>query len=77
MFGRSDGIRFTHSPSGGGYNAELQTTNPAWDFQFIIPSYDVGKEYGFRARAVYRERCARQEVVQECVTWRKSLASAP
>jgi hypothetical protein len=77
MFDRSDGIRFTHSPSGGGYNAELQTTNPAWDFQFIIPSYDVGKEYGFRARAVYRERCARQEVVQECVTWRKSLASAP
>ena len=31
MFDRTDGIRFTHSPSGGGTNAERQTTNPAWD----------------------------------------------
>jgi hypothetical protein len=29
MFDRSAGIRFTHSPSGGGSDAELQTTNPA------------------------------------------------
>ena len=74
MFDRNDGIRLSHSPSGGGYNAELQTTNPAWDFQFIIPAYDVGKEYGFRARAVYRERCSRQEVMQEFANWRKLLS---
>lgn len=29
MFDRTDGIRFTHSPSGGGGNAALKTTNPA------------------------------------------------
>jgi hypothetical protein len=75
MFDRSDGIRFTQSPSGGGLDQESQTTNPAWDFQFIIPAYDVLREYGFRARAVYRARCSRQEVVQEFTNWRKSLAA--
>ena len=70
---RSDGIRFSHSPSGGGDNAELQTTNPAWDFQFIIPTYEVMRDYGFRARAVYRDRCSREELVKEFTTWRKSL----
>jgi hypothetical protein len=75
MFDRSAGIRLSHSPSGGGFNKELQTTNPAWDFQFIIPAYDVLKDYGFRARAVYRERCSRQEVMQEFTNWRNSLAA--
>ena len=75
LFDRSEGIRLTHSPSGGGFNAELETTNPAWDFQFIIPTYEVLQEYGFRARAVYRERCSRHEVLQEFADWRKSLAS--
>jgi hypothetical protein len=72
MFDRSEGIRITHSPSGGGYDAALQTTNPAWDFQFIIPAYDVLQEYSFRARVVYRGQCTRQEVVQEFTDWRKS-----
>jgi hypothetical protein len=73
MFSRSEGIRLAHSPSGGGHNRELQTTNPAWDFQFIIPDYDVMKEYGFHARAVYRERCSRNEVFDEFMRWRRSL----
>lgn len=46
MFDRADGIRMSHSPSGGGNNAEYQTTNPAWDFQFIVLNYDVMKPYG-------------------------------
>jgi hypothetical protein len=75
MFDRSAGIRFTHSPSGGGYHAASQTTNPAWDFQFIIPTYDVLRDYGFRARVVYRERCSRQEVLQEFTKWRNALAA--
>jgi hypothetical protein len=69
MFDRTAGVRFTHSPSGGGLNRELQTTNPAWDFQYLIPRYDVLKEYGFRARLAYRERCARAEVVREYEAW--------
>jgi hypothetical protein len=70
MFDRAEGIRFSHSPSSGG---PPSYPNPAWDFQFIIPKYDVLKEYGFRARAVYRERCDRDEVLREFKTWRESL----
>jgi hypothetical protein len=70
MFDRTQGIRFTHSPSGGGTNKERETTNPAWDFQYLLPKYDVLKEYGFRARLVYRERCSRAEVVREYEAWR-------
>jgi hypothetical protein len=73
MFDRADSIRLTHSPSGGGTNRAAQTTNPAWDFQFLIPRYDVLRDYGFRARLVYRERCDREEVLREYAAWRTSV----
>jgi hypothetical protein len=73
MFDRTAGVRLTHSPSGGGLNKEEQTTNPAWDFQFFLPRYEVNKEYSFRARAAYRERCSRAAVLEEYEAWRKSL----
>jgi hypothetical protein len=73
MFDRTLGIRFTHSPSGGGLNKERQTSNPAWDFQFLLPQYEVKREYSFRVRAVYRERCDRGEVLREFESWRKAL----
>ena len=65
MFDRSEGIRFTHSPSGGGKNKEENTANPAWDFQFITPKYEVLKDYGFKARIVLRPRCSRREILDE------------
>ncbi len=73
MFDRASGIRLSHSPSGGGYSADLQTTNPAWDFQYIIPRYDVLTDYSFRCRLVYRPRCSRAEVLQEYGDWQKAL----
>src|SRR5262249_15778007 len=73
MFDRSAGIRFTHSPSGGGVNKEAETTNPAWDFQYLIANYEVKKEYGVKARLAYREACSRAEVVKEYEDWRKTL----
>src|SRR5262245_34496497 len=74
MFDRTAGIRFTHSPSGGGINAPRQASNPAWDFQYIIPKYDVKVEYRFRARLAYRPRCAREEIEKEYRGWQESLA---
>jgi hypothetical protein len=71
MFDRTAGIRFTHSPSGGGVNQGQATTNPAWDFQYLVPRYEVNKEYSFRVRLVYRERCTRAEVISEYEKWRK------
>jgi hypothetical protein len=72
MFDRTDGVRFTHSPSGGGVNKEQQTTNPAWDFQYLLPRYQVKQDYEFRARVAYRPSCSRAEVLREYEAWRKS-----
>lgn len=73
LFDRIDGIRFTHSPSGGGGNTERETTNPAWDFQFLVPKLEVAETYEFRMRAVFRPRCNRQEIDREYRTWKESL----
>ena len=70
MFARTAGIRLTHSPSGGGANAALQTTNPAWDFQFLVEKPEVMKEYSFRMRTVLRPRCSREEVLAEFQKWK-------
>ena len=70
MFDRTEGIRFTHSPSSGGLPS---APNPAWDWQFIIPKYDVLQDYGYRARVVYREKCSREELQREFKTWRDAL----
>jgi hypothetical protein len=72
MFDRTEGVRFAHSPSSGGAPS---FPNPAWDFQYIIPKFEVGQEYGFKARVVYRERCSREEIDQEFQTWRAALGS--
>lgn len=69
MFDRVEGVRFTHSPSGGGVAAKEQTTNPAWDFQYLLPKYEVNEEYQLRVRLVYRERCSREEVSKEYQAW--------
>lgn len=71
MFDRAEGLRFTHSPSGGGANPLLRTTNPAWDFQFLVPKPEVMKEYGFRVRTVLRPRCSRDDVVAEYERWER------
>lgn len=72
MFDRSEGIRFTHSPSGGGLNKDLQSTNPAWDFQFLVPNPELMKEYRFRVRTVLRQRCSRSEVLTEFANWKET-----
>jgi len=57
-------IRFSQSPTGGGNN------NPAWDFQYLIPSPKAGKEYSFRARMVYRPFTSEKDIADEFAKWR-------
>jgi hypothetical protein len=72
MFDRTAGLRLTHSPSGGGVNEARRTTNPAWDFQLVVPEPDVMTEYGFRTRTVLRPRCGRDEILREYEGWRRA-----
>lgn len=73
MFDRFEGIRLTHSPSGGGVNKQRNTTNPAWDFQFLISTYEINRDYSFRARSLFREKCSRDELLSEYETWKQEL----
>ena len=69
MFDRTAGLRLTHSPSGGGVNAPRRTTNPAWDFQLIVPEPEVMTEYALRVRTILRPRCGREEILREYAAW--------
>lgn len=75
MFDCSEHIRFSHSPSGGGENVALQTTNPAWDFQYLIPKPELKQAYGFRLRTVLRPRCSRAELLEEFENWKQATRS--
>jgi hypothetical protein len=63
MFKPEEGIRFSQSPTGGG------KLNPAWDFQFIVPDFEVGREYSFQSRILYKEFAGGQDVQEEFETW--------
>ena len=65
LFKPAAGIRFSQSPTGGG------GLNPAWDFQFIVPDFEVGKEYSFHARIVYKEFAGEDDVAEEFENWIK------
>ena len=58
-------IRFSHSPSGGGPTPAKDGFNPAWDFQYLIENYEVGKGYGFRMRLVCKPWKGRADVLAE------------
>ena len=58
-------VRFAHSPSGGGRTPDGQDTNPAWDFQLIVPEYQVGTEYTLDMRLVYKPWAGRDDVLAE------------
>jgi hypothetical protein len=64
MFRPEEGIRFSQSPTGGG------DLNPAWDFQFIVPDFEVGREYSFQARIMYKEFAGENDVLEEFETWK-------
>jgi hypothetical protein len=67
LFDSSEVIRFSQSPTGGG------RSNPAWDFQYIIPRPETQKEYSFRARIIYKPFNGRDDVLEEYQNWKKNL----
>ena len=63
LFDSSEIIRLTLSPTGGG------RTNPAWDFQYIIPDPRAEKEYSYRARLIYKPFISEKDIEEEYERW--------
>ncbi len=57
-------IRLSQSPSGAGDG------KPAWDFQYLLPDFEVGKEYAIKWRVLYKEWESRDDIEQEYEKWK-------
>ncbi|MFO0890401.1 MAG: hypothetical protein U0790_14820 [Isosphaeraceae bacterium] len=62
-----DEVRLSQSPSGGGDH------NPAWDFQVLIPGYEVGRRYTLVMRALYLPYESAEQVRRAVMPHRAAL----
>lgn len=67
LFESDEVIRFSQSPDGGG------PSNPAWDFQYIIPDFNPGQEYSFKVRMIYKPFDSEADIANEYRIWKKIL----
>jgi hypothetical protein len=58
-------LRFAQSPSGGGNTPAGDDTNPAWDFQLVIPNPEANRTYPLDLRVVYKPWAGRADVLRE------------
>lgn len=47
---------------------------PAWDFQYVIRQLQEGKEYGFRARLIWKKFVSPDDCLSEYETWKSSFS---
>jgi hypothetical protein len=71
VFRRGDEVRLTQSPKGGGEG------NPAWDFQWFIPDYQVDRAYRLVMRALYLPYESPDQVRRAVLEQRVALERRP
>ena len=49
---------------------------PAWDWQYVIHHVEAGREYGFRARLVWKQYRNADDCLDEYERWRQKLTAA-
>ncbi|MHC4331952.1 MAG: hypothetical protein ACYSWW_27955 [Planctomycetota bacterium] len=67
MFRPCDEVRLSQSPSGGGKG------NPAWDFQWFVPEYEVGRRYRFVMRTMYLPFESQEQLIKATARHRAAL----
>jgi hypothetical protein len=54
-----------------------QLPRPAWDFQYAVHKVAEGKEYGFRARVVWKKFVSPTDCIHEYNMWLAALRKEP
>jgi hypothetical protein len=67
IFRPRDQVRLTQSPSGGGKGC------PAWDFQWFIPDYQIGRRSTFVMRAMYLPFESAAQLTQASARHRRAM----
>ena len=62
-------LRFAHSPTGGTRTAAGDDSNPAWDFQLVMPETEALKGMALDLRVVYKQWAGRDDVLREVRNW--------
>lgn len=58
-------IRFAKSPDSGAPGR----AKPAWDFYYLLPDFEVGKEYSLKLRVVYKTWAGQKNIDEEYRKW--------
>jgi hypothetical protein len=77
LFEPIPGFRIVQSPSGGGWNGEAGTWNPAWDFHVVTRPAVEGQEISLRGRVIYIPFESREDVIRILERWKIERSASP
>ncbi len=69
MFDQRESIRFAMWNFIKNTQGVLDTHCPAWDWQYAIRKPQINKEYGYRARVIYKPFAGKDVVKTEYENW--------
>lgn len=72
LHGADDEIRFSNFL----YKVVRRSRRPAWDFQYVVRHIEEDREYGFKARIVWKKFVSPEDCLREFESWRQELDEA-